>query len=52
MRASRLVESIAPYIKGRLLLFFPGERDGARYRLMDAGDGWNYLAIPITAEEG
>ncbi len=51
MRASRLVESVAPSVRGRLLVFFPGERDGANYRLMDARDGWNYLAIPITSEE-
>ena len=51
MRASRLVEAVAPAVRGRLLVFFPGERDGANYRLMDARDGWNYLAIPITAEE-
>lgn len=51
MRASRLIEAVAPDVKGRLLVFFPGERDGANYRLLDARDGWNYLAIPITAEE-
>ena len=51
MRASRLVEAVAPAVRGRLLVFFPGERDGANYRLMDARDGWNYLAIPITSEE-
>lgn len=52
MRASRLIEAVAPSVRGRLLVFFPGERDGANYRLLDARDGWNYLAIPITAEEG
>lgn len=35
--------------KGRLLLFFPGEYDKNQYRLLDARDGWNYLARPITA---
>jgi hypothetical protein len=52
MRASRLIEALAPQVRGRLLVFFPGHRDGANYRLLDARDGWNYLAIPITAEEG
>ena len=52
MRASRLIEALAPHVRGRLLVFFPGHRDGANYRLLDARDGWNYLAIPITAEEG
>jgi hypothetical protein len=52
MRASRLIEAVAPHVKGRLLVFFPGRRDGANYKLLDARDGWNYLAIPITSEEG
>ena len=40
-------------IKGRLLLFFPGEYDGNNcYRMLDARDGWNYLATPITCHEG
>jgi len=34
------------------LVFFPGERDGSNYRLLDARDGWNYLATPIAAQEG
>lgn len=51
MRASRLVEAVAPLVQGRLLVFFPGERDGTKYRLLDARDGWNYLAIPITSED-
>ena len=51
MRASHLVEAIASLVKGRLLVFFPGERDGNNYKMLDARDGWNYLAIPITSEE-
>jgi hypothetical protein len=51
-RVSQLVEDVAGAVRGRLLIFFPGERDGAGYRLLDARDGWNYHAIPITAEEG
>jgi hypothetical protein len=51
-RASALFEAVAPDIRGRLLAFFPGRRDGSRYYLLDAGDGWNYLAVPITATEG
>ena len=27
---------------------FPGHVDGSNYRLLDARDGWNYLAVPIT----
>lgn len=52
MRASRLVDQVAGSIRGRLLVFFPGEREGNNFRLLDARDGWNYLAIPITAHEG
>lgn len=52
IRVSDLLQSVSPQVTGRLLVFFPGERDGANYRLLDARDGWNYLAIPITAQEG
>ncbi|MBI2864204.1 MAG: DUF1788 domain-containing protein [Chloroflexi bacterium] len=51
MRASVLLEAVAPSIRGRLLVFFPGQREGSNYRLLDARDGWNYLAVPITATE-
>lgn len=52
VRLSRLLEAVAPSVRGRLLVFFPGERDRGSYRLLDARDGWNYLAVPITAQEG
>lgn len=51
-RVSALLERVVPEVRGRLLIFFPGEHDGANYRLLDARDGWNYLAIPITSQEG
>lgn len=44
---SALLEGVNQEIKGRLLAFFPGVRDGTNYRLLDAKDGFNYLAIPI-----
>ena len=50
-RVSKLLESVGHSIRGRFLVFFPGERDDANYRLLDARDGWNYLAIPITSQE-
>jgi hypothetical protein len=50
-RVSRLIESVNSSIRGRLLVFFPGERQGTNYRLLDAQDGWNYLAVPIVASE-
>lgn len=51
VRASQILENVTDAIQGRLLVFFPGQRDGSKYRLLDARDGWNYLAIPITATE-
>lgn len=51
-RVSRLIEAVNPAIRGRLLVFFPGEKQGNNYRLLDARDGWNYLAVPIVAAEG
>lgn len=51
-RVSQLIESVNPAIRGRLLVFFPGEKQGSNYRLLDARDGWNYLAVPIQATEG
>jgi hypothetical protein len=45
---SRLEESI----RGRLLVFFPGEYERSVYRFMDARDGFNYMAVPITCSEG
>jgi len=50
MRVSALIEAVAPDVRGRLLVFFPGHKDGPSYRLLDARDGWNYLAVPITAD--
>jgi hypothetical protein len=47
-QVSRLLHDIESSIKGRLLVFFPGEKTGNNYRLLDARDGWNYLAVPIT----
>jgi Domain of unknown function (DUF1788) len=52
VRVSLLLEKVTSHVQGRLLVFFPGEHDNGNYRLLDARDGWNYLAIPITAQEG
>jgi hypothetical protein len=50
-RVSRVVNEVAPAVRGRLLVFFPGEHERRTntYRLLDARDGWNYLAVPIPA---
>jgi hypothetical protein len=43
-----LLDALNESVAGRLLIFFPGEHQGNSYRLLDARDGWNYLATPIT----
>jgi hypothetical protein len=47
-RVSQVVADAASHVRGRLLVFFPGQHEGTNYRLLDARDGWNYLAVPIT----
>ena len=51
MRVSSLVERVEDSVRGRLLVFFPGEYAGNVYRFMDARDGFNYMAVPITSTE-
>jgi hypothetical protein len=46
--ASDVIRAVEPDIRGRLALFFPGSKDGNNYRMLDARDGWNYLANGIT----
>ena len=46
---SEIVRAVEPDILGRLIVFFPGTKDGNNYRLLDARDGWNYLANSITS---
>lgn len=52
LRVSKLIHDVEQRITGRLAIFFPGTKDGNNYRLLDARDGWNYLAQPITLGEG
>jgi len=47
-RLSEILKSCDKDIQGRLLIFFPGEFEQNHYRLLDARDGWDYLARPIT----
>jgi len=51
-KVSGVIEKVAPKVRGRLVVFFPGEHEDNNYRLLDARDGWNYLAIPIKAHDG
>lgn len=52
LRISELIRDVEQAIPGRLLMFFPGSKDGSNYRLLDARDGWNYLANGITLHSG
>lgn len=47
-RLSEILKSCDKDFKGRILIFFPGEFEHNHYRLLDARDGWDYLARPIT----
>jgi hypothetical protein len=49
VRISELVREVESTVRGRLLVFFPGTKSENNYRLLDARDGWNYLANGITA---
>lgn len=51
LKVKDVVEKLAPMVKGRLLVFFPGSYENKNYRLLDGYDGWNYLAVPITADK-
>ena len=51
VRVSELMKAIEGDVRGRIAVFFPGEYEDGNYRLLDARDGWNYLAVPITAQE-
>lgn len=51
LKVKTLVETLAPQVPGRLLVFFPGSYANNNYRLFDGYDGWNYLAVPITADK-
>jgi hypothetical protein len=51
IRVSELMKEIERDFRGRVVVFFPGEYENSNYRLLDARDGWNYLAVPITLQE-
>lgn len=50
-RVSEVMARVEKSIRGRLAVFFPGEFGDNNYRLLDARDGWNYHAIPITLHQ-
>ncbi len=51
LKVKEVVDKLAPMVAGRLLIFFPGSYENNNYRLLDGYDGWNYLAVPITADK-
>ncbi len=50
LKVKAVVDKLAPMVKGRIVVFFPGTYENNNYRLLDGYDGWNYLAVPITAD--
>jgi Domain of unknown function (DUF1788) len=51
LKISEILPKVEGDVQGRLLVFFPGVYEQNNYRLLDARDGWNYLALPITASD-
>jgi hypothetical protein len=47
-RVSQVLKLVEGDIRGRLVVFFPGQYEQNNYRLLDARDGWNYMAVPIS----
>lgn len=52
VRIPGLIKMVEPAIRGRLVVFFPGTKNDNNYRLLDARDGFNYLAQAITLHGG
>ena len=48
---STVLKKLETGIRGRLVVFFPGTHEKNTYRLLDARDGWGYMAFPITLTE-
>jgi hypothetical protein len=51
LHVSAVIAELEDCIAGRLLVFFPGTFDQKTYRFMDARNGFNYMATPITSSE-
>lgn len=47
-RVSKVLKLVEGDVTGRLVVFFPGQYEQNNYRLLDARDGWNYMAVPLT----
>lgn len=51
-RVSKVLNLVERDIQGRLLVFYPGQFENNKYRLLDATDGFNYMAVPILLHGG
>lgn len=47
LKVSALINAVNDRIAGRLLVFFPGDVENNNFRLLDARDGWDYMAVVI-----
>jgi hypothetical protein len=50
VKVSALIRGVNDAIAGRLLVFFPGQHDNNTFRLLDARDGWDYVAVVIKPD--
>ncbi|MBJ7470364.1 MAG: hypothetical protein JHD16_03645 [Solirubrobacteraceae bacterium] len=51
-KVSALINAVNDAIAGRLVVFFPGEVENNNFRLLDARDGWDYMAVVISPNGG
>src|SRR5688500_3045993 len=51
-RVSEVLKLVESDVRGRLVIFFPGQLEKNGYRLLDGRAGWNYMAVPITLHGG
>jgi hypothetical protein len=51
-RFSAVLKKIETDITGRLLVFYPGQFENNKYHLLDATEGFNYMAVPILLQGG
>ena len=51
VHVSVLIEKLPATTPGVVLIFFPGEWEGNTYRFLRARTGWDYLGVPILAED-
>jgi hypothetical protein len=52
VRVSEVLKLVEADVRGRLVVFFPGQFEKNGYRLLDGRTSWNYLAVPITLHGG